>query len=434
MSTNKKKSHAQIERMKKRAAARGDVYQPSPTSTIQLEDQVQESSSERPLSSSNETISHEQQGPTASIDIAKAAVARKLVEELKTIETDSILKAKDRRSAKRKAEAIAAEAAGCSAAELIAWFGQLEKETTKEEKDSSLGNEIEKLDEQVPDDTFHQHNGKNPYVVFVGQLSYTTTKEQLLEHIRSLLGDEHDISEKTVRIRLLTDAKTGKSRGMAFVQVSNPEVLYACLKLHKTLLDGRRINVERTTGGKQHSEARQAKLKSFREEQEQYMSELVDKLLREYRTKGELVENELDDGVIKLLKRHSGQVAHAALEQYVESKGRDMDNPSAYLSFLVGKVAEEMLEEQQKQLLKKKKNDAYGKDKDKNRKRKLEHLAKDSKPKGDDNNKATTRSSKLAKSSELARAGVDMSISEGSNLPLSTIFPSMSRGRGRGRS
>jgi hypothetical protein len=44
-------------------------------------------------------------------------------------------------------------------------------------------------------------------------------------------------------------------------------------------LDGRRINVERSAGGGRSSETRKTKLKNYQEEQDQYISSVVDKIL-----------------------------------------------------------------------------------------------------------------------------------------------------------
>jgi hypothetical protein len=63
--------------------------------------------------------------------------------------------------------------------------------------------------------------------------------------------------------------------------------------------------------------------------------------------KGGRPRRELDEGVISLLKRHSCATVEKALGEYVEEKQRDgtrgktMDNPSAYLTHIVGRIAAE---------------------------------------------------------------------------------------------
>lgn len=52
-------------------------------------------------------------------------------------------------------------------------------------------------------------------------------------------------------MRLLTrkGTKPPRSKGMAFVEVDDAESAYQCLGLHHSRLDGRLLNVERTSGG-----------------------------------------------------------------------------------------------------------------------------------------------------------------------------------------
>ena len=192
---------------------------------------------------------------------------------------------------------------------------------------------------------------------------------------------------------------------MAFVEMKDPETLYSCLKLHQTMLDGRRINVERTAGGGKNT--RKTKLKQYRTEQHEYMESVVKNMVAEYQKSGEIKEGELDEGVFTLCTRHSATVVQAALERYVESNGRDMDNPSAYLTFLLGKLATEGIFEREEK-------DATGREK-----------------------KKRPRFNDKEKQSKFAKLGVDMSNSfkksEGGAKDYDKIFPSASRGRGRGR-
>jgi hypothetical protein len=196
--------------------------------------------------------------------------------------------------------------------------------------------------------------------------------------------------------------------------VQDPELLYGLLKLHQTFLKGRRINIERSAGGKKNSDTRKAKLAQFRKEQDEYFAEVVDKILKEYKDTGELREGELDDGVISLCKRHAGSVVRAAVAEYMEKGGRDMDNPSAYLSFLVTKFATEGIRDDK------------------------EDAKKNSKPKrkvGGDSTSGPRPNKKPRESSEFKRAGIDMSMSEklsGGRSDLAKVFPSARRGRGRG--
>ena len=71
------------------------------------------------------------------------------------------------------------------------------------------------------------------------------------------------------------------------------------------------------------------------------MAETVEKIIADYHEKGALDEGELDVGVIELSKRHSCAVVEQALEEYVEAKGSRMDNPSAYLTHIITRIAQE---------------------------------------------------------------------------------------------
>jgi RNA recognition motif-containing protein len=460
------KSKAQIKRLEKRAAGRGEEYHYTPPEpdnaeedkvpqeektaedpekakllevATKLKKELQEIEENTELKSKDrrsakkkaEAVASEDAGMPASellewyeknskpetdspIDPKTAkleAAAIQLQKELKEIEESPDLKAKDRRSVKRKAEAIAAEGAGMPAAELLEWYAKYLK--TQPEKKSL---KKEKL----------RHD---PYVAFIGQLSFKTSREQLFEHVKTqLVEDGFKATQDTVKVRMLTDQKTKKSRGMAFVEVEDPEILYALLKLHQTFLDGRRINVERSAGGGKGSEARKSKISQYRKEQDEYFGGVVDSILSEYKKTGELRNDELDAGVVALCKRHSGPVVVAAVAKYIEGSGRDMDNPSAYLTFLLTKFAEEGIyddKEGEKHSGKPKKRKSQSND---------NSASKRKYPSNDNSaSKKFKAPSKLGTSSNFAKSGVDMSISEGaSSGGIANIFPSAKRGRGRG--
>lgn len=338
--------------------------------------------------------------------------ARKLVRELKNIDENEDLKSKDRRSAKRKAEAISFEETGMAANELLEWY--------EKNKDTDSGK---------AGDSKSSRRRRDPLIAFVGQLSYETTTDDILAHICSNLSDDYQASKitKMTKIRLLTDPKTKRSRGMAFVEVDDPEFLYALLKLHQTYLKGRRINVERSAGGKKHSETRKSKLDHYRKEQNAYFAEVVENILAEYKKTGELREDELDDGVITVCKRHAGPVVQAAVAEYIEKGGRDMNNPSAYLTFLVTKFAKEGIHDVEDTGKTKMNSKSNSKRKDSS------GLTKE---------RDNKRMKQWNGSSDFEKLGVDMSLSRQGSVStkstnedkksLSKIFPSSQRGRGRG--
>ncbi|ORZ23027.1 hypothetical protein BCR42DRAFT_403814 [Absidia repens] len=91
------------------------------------------------------------------------------------------------------------------------------------------------------------------YIVFVGNLSYATTKEDLEKHFASAGG--------IVSARLLTDKVTKKPKGFAFIEFEDSRNLNKALAFHHTSLNKRQINVELTAGGGGKSTTRAEKLK-----------------------------------------------------------------------------------------------------------------------------------------------------------------------------
>lgn len=79
----------------------------------------------------------------------------------------------------------------------------------------------------------------------------------------SLTGD-------IVGVRLLTKKGTEEPKGCAFVEFSEGACVAQALKLHHSLMEGRKINVEKTVGGGGNGPNRRAKL-----------TEKLDRLTRE---------------------------------------------------------------------------------------------------------------------------------------------------------
>ncbi|KAL5533967.1 hypothetical protein ACEPAG_427 [Sanghuangporus baumii] len=101
---------------------------------------------------------------------------------------------------------------------------------------------------------------KTRYILFIGNLKYTTTKEAIQAHFAHI--------DPPPTIRLLTpkpssakSSTTAKSKGCAFLEFTSRTSLQHALKLHHSTLDGRQINVELTAGGGGKSSTRLEKLK-----------------------------------------------------------------------------------------------------------------------------------------------------------------------------
>ena len=93
-----------------------------------------------------------------------------------------------------------------------------------------------------------------------GNLSYKTTKESIVVHFASC-PDPPTVRLLTPKLNK-SGATTPKSKGCAFLEFTKPHSLQHALKLHHSLLDGRRINVELTSGGGGSSEKRKETIKT----------------------------------------------------------------------------------------------------------------------------------------------------------------------------
>ncbi|KAF9110076.1 hypothetical protein BGX27_006828 [Mortierella sp. AM989] len=79
------------------------------------------------------------------------------------------------------------------------------------------------------------------FIVFVGNLPFNITKEQLEKHFEAC--------GKISSVRVQTDKVTKKGKGFAFMEFSDVESMQKALFFNKTLLEKRPINVELTAGG-----------------------------------------------------------------------------------------------------------------------------------------------------------------------------------------
>lgn len=133
-----------------------------------------------------------------------------------------------------------------------------------------------------------------PYVVFVGQLNFNVTSLDLVEHFRS--GGV----EGNIKVRLNTDPKTQKSKGTAFVELDGPRELHKTLGLHHTTLKGRRINVEKTCGGR-NKQLRAQKIKLQRDVQKVKASEDVDEIIKQYENSTAIAIRNIGDSTLNRL-------------------------------------------------------------------------------------------------------------------------------------
>lgn len=197
--------------------------------------------------------------------------------------------------------------------------------------------------------------------VFVGQLAYTTTEEQLRAHFAAVPG----MSGPPTSVRLLAEKGTGKSRGMAFVQMAGEADVHTALKaLHKSLLGGRRINVERTVGGGGTATTRVEKIKKLRTIQDasinRRVQSLVDAVVAEFGGDEETDEaadahetmglraSDVDERAREFLSTVSEDIARDALRDFAESAARKVDNRPAFLMGVLKRFVEERSAEEAK--------------------------------------------------------------------------------------
>jgi nucleolar protein 6 len=112
--------------------------------------------------------------------------------------------------------------------------------------------------EQKADEKADNSNNKQRFILFLGNLRYTTTLETIQQHFASC--------DPPPKVRLLTPKAasgrtTTKSKGCAFLEFSHRNALQQGLKLHHSDIDGRQVNVELTAGGGGKGEGRLQKLR-----------------------------------------------------------------------------------------------------------------------------------------------------------------------------
>lgn len=95
------------------------------------------------------------------------------------------------------------------------------------------------------------------YVLFVGNLPFSVTKENLEEHFRKTGGVKN--------IRIPQDKAKQCSRGFAYIEFKDRISHGIALRLHHTTLAGRKINVEFTSIGGGKNENRKEKLRKKNE-------------------------------------------------------------------------------------------------------------------------------------------------------------------------
>ena len=211
------KSAAQIRRMKLRAAARGEEY---------INDDYDKEKKKQILNPSKNSDKKSTLSKTDVINENILTVARKLRLSLKAIEDNTELNSKAKRSAKRKAEAITLEEVNgivndddrndpqvsipkFSAAKDVLSYLEAKDNQSSLSGDDTNEKQSAKRKKNHNDQKVEMKNS-NPYIVFVGQLSYSSTKESVFEYFSRELGIIPN-DGNLLKVRLLT--LSTRSRG-----------------------------------------------------------------------------------------------------------------------------------------------------------------------------------------------------------------------------
>ncbi|KAH7885976.1 hypothetical protein F5I97DRAFT_1876774 [Phlebopus sp. FC_14] len=144
--------------------------------------------------------------------------------------------------------------------------GKSDKPKPKQRKGDAGG--VVDVEEPIEEESGVEKS-KQRFILFLGNLKYTTTVGAIREHFSAC--------NPPPSVRLLTPRSSTaqgpakaivKSKGCAFLEFKDRIALQRGLKLHHSQLDGRRINVELTAGGGGKGEVRFQKLRERNKELE----------------------------------------------------------------------------------------------------------------------------------------------------------------------
>ncbi|KAL3674860.1 hypothetical protein V7S43_000786 [Phytophthora oleae] len=170
---------------------------------------------------------------------------------------------------------------------------------------------LKKKQKQENDEDDKQTNRKSIHLtLFVGQLPYRATEAMVRKHFAE---------SGEIKLRMLTDKKTKRFKGTAFIEVKDSKALGAALSRHHTLLQGRRINVELTaSGGGNKSENRRNKIDLLRKKQSNVQVEKTKALIQKHIDSPEykLTQDDVDDRMIDFLSWFDYETAKTALGEY----------------------------------------------------------------------------------------------------------------------
>mmetsp|Transcript_8414 Transcript_8414/g.19606 ORF Transcript_8414/g.19606 Transcript_8414/m.19606 type:complete len:298 (-) Transcript_8414:253-1146(-) len=243
-----------------------------------------------------------------------------------------------------------AEKFGHEAPEKAADAGAAAPESKRKRSNSDAGakdatDEPEKASHKRPrgeteDEDGDGAEGYNQNLVFIGQLPYSVTSDQIKEHFQR--HGVYDIKS----LRLLTNKKTGRSRGMAFMELGNSKQLVLALRAHHSKMFGRMINVERTCGGGGNNDRRKEKLQHLREMQNVKVNKEVRAKVEELlaANPGSAVTvQDFDDRAIETLGTFPRDAMESIVTEFMGAdRLEDVENRSAWLMGIIKKYRERL--------------------------------------------------------------------------------------------
>ncbi|CAG8512722.1 7048_t:CDS:2 [Ambispora gerdemannii] len=121
---------------------------------------------------------------------------------------------------------------------------KLEKFATKDDTtDYNNGSQFEKEETNQNTKRINKNTEKKSrYIVFVANLPYSATKEEINKHFETN-------GATPISIRLITDKMTEKPKGFAFVEFEDSITMEYALGFHNTVFKNKQIRVELTSGG-----------------------------------------------------------------------------------------------------------------------------------------------------------------------------------------
>lgn len=172
----------------------------------------------------------------------------------------------------------------------------------QEQGEQSEGKEGRKKDRAKAKDS--------PFVVFVGQLPFSCREEDLLAFFR-----EQGIQGE-LKVRFLTDARSGQFRGMGFVDLPGYEQLRQALELHHSVFQGRKINVERSNQiGKKDTQRREEIVQLNKQRQQAELARLFEETFKLAEQNGLFSARSLGQEFREKLMRYSPRYLAKAVEQ-----------------------------------------------------------------------------------------------------------------------